>query len=72
MTRSLLCRTIIGRAVCERGAIREGNQAFGRMNSDIIGLYKGNTGKDLHIHVCPLVKESLVSPMTFIGDDPSA
>ena len=42
------------------------------MNSDIIGLRKGDTGKDLYIQVCPLVKESLVSPMTFSADDPSA
>ena len=51
------------------GAIREGNQAFGRVNSYIIGLHKGDIGKDLYIQVCPIVKESLVSPMSFSGDD---
>ena len=51
------------------GAIREVNQAFGRVNSYIIGLHKGDTGKDLYIQVCPIVEESLVSPMSFSGDD---
>ena len=44
VTHSFLCRTIIRRAVCEGGAIREGNQALSRRNSDIIGLHKGGTG----------------------------
>ena len=47
----MLCRTIIRRAVCEGGAICEGNQVLGRTNSDIIGLHKEGTGKDLYIQV---------------------
>ena len=50
-TCNLLCRTIIRRAICEGGAIWEGNQALGRMNSDIIGFHKGGTSKDLYIQV---------------------
>ena len=49
--RSLLCRTIIRREVGERGAIREGSQALGRKNSDIIGLHKEGTGMNLYIQV---------------------
>ena len=40
-----------GRAVCEGGAIREGNQLLGRTNSNIIGLHKGGSSEDLYIQV---------------------
>lgn len=50
-TRSLLRKTIVRRAVCEGGAIRQGNQVLGRMNSDITGLHLGGTDEDLYIQV---------------------
>ena len=67
---SLLCRTIIRRAICERGAIREVNQALGRMNIKGVPARTSpskfsTTSPSNWNTCCPRVKESLVSPMTF-------
>ena len=80
-TRSLLCRMIIRRTVCEGGSTREGNQTFGRTTSDIMGLHKGAPGEDHYIQVfydqtftlehMLSASEGKVSPMTLSGDDPS-
>ena len=81
--RSLLCRTIIGREVSERGAsARVARRLAGRTAISLASIKrvpagtstsKFSTTSPSNWNTCfPRVKESLVSPMTFSGDDPSA